>query len=324
MSQNPDRPPAEHDATDRIAELTRARMLIEESREIVVVVDSARRVVTASRRAREAIDNLVEGLPVPDDVLSEEHGRMPYAVPYDVGGQTETILYLSEPGDLAAYQELRAGFTASVSHELRTPLARLLSLLDSADLPDADLTNLVDQARREVHQIRELIDDVLFLSELESGKEVVSLGTSAAVPLLHEVAAELAESAERAGVEIVIEGSTETELPLRPRMIKVLARNLIENAIRYAGPDASLTLSVRQDASGAAELSARDTGGGVAEHELPRLFERFYRADRARTSRGTGLGLAIAKHIITSANGEIDATSAEGEGLTVRCIFPAS
>lgn len=312
------------DAGERIAELTRARMLVEESREIVVIIDSTRSVVAASRRAREAIAGLVEGAPAPDELLSEDQGRVPYAVPYEVSGRTETILYLSEPGDLAAYQELRAGFTASVSHELRTPLARLLSLLESAELPDADVDDLVGQARREVHQIGELIDDVLFLSELESGKEVVSLGSSAAIPLIREVAAELAESAHRAGVSVEIAGAEEAELPLRPRMIRVIARNLLENAIRYAGPEATARIEVVASPSGGVELSVRDNGAGVAEHDLPRLFERFYRTDPARASRGTGLGLAIAKHIVSSANGEIEATGAEGEGLTIRCVFPAS
>ena len=296
-------------------------MLVEESREIVVIIDSARRVLAASHRARESIDGLVEGSPLPDQVLSEDRGRVPYAVPYEVNGATETILYLSEPGDLAAYQELRAGFTASVSHELRTPLARLLALLDSAELPGSDVPGLIERARLEVHQIGELIDDVLFLSELESGREVVSLGSSAATPLIGEVAAELGESAERAGVAITIEGEDHIALPLRPRMIRVIARNLIENAIRYAGPDTTVTLRVDETADGATSLSAEDDGAGVAEHELARLFERFYRTDRARTSRGTGLGLAITKHIVTSAGGEIEATGAEGKGLKIRCAF---
>ena len=162
---------------------------------------------------------------------------------------------------------------------------------------------------------------MLFLSELESGREVVSLGTSAATPLIREVAAELDESAERAGVTIAIEGANHIALPLRRRMIRVIVRNLIENAIRYAGPNTTVTLSVAESADGATELRAEDDGGGVAEHELPRLFERFYRADRARMSRGTGLGLAITKHIVTSAGGEIEATSADGRGLTIRCAF---
>jgi signal transduction histidine kinase len=308
----------------RVAELTRARVLVEESREIVVVIDSDRRVVAASRRAREAIGGLVEGGEAPNELLEAEHGRVPYAVPYELDGRTETILYLSEPGELAAYQELRAGFTASVSHELRTPLARLLSLLESAELPGTAVETLVDQARREVQQMGELIDDVLFLSELESGKEVVSLGSSAAMPLVREIVAELAESANRAGVTFELTGSDETELPLRPRMTRVIARNLLENAVRYAGPGTTARLGVAESPNGEVELRVEDNGAGVAEHDLPRLFERFYRADPARASRGTGLGLAITKHIVTSADGEIEATGGEGAGLTVRCLFPAA
>src|SRR5438270_8310400 len=89
-----------------------------------------------------------------------------------------------------AFQELRAGFTAAVSHELRTPLARLLALLESALLPGADVPELIEQARAEVEQAGELIDDVLFLSELESGRAVVSLGSIRALPVLENVLAE--------------------------------------------------------------------------------------------------------------------------------------
>src|SRR5437870_13699086 len=110
---------------ERPLEHERARVLVEESREIVVVLDEDRRVVAASRRAREALEGLVEGAPFPEALLQADGGRAPLAVPYEAGGRRETLLYLSVPGDLAAYEELRAGFTAAVSHELRTPLARL-------------------------------------------------------------------------------------------------------------------------------------------------------------------------------------------------------
>jgi signal transduction histidine kinase len=221
-----------------------------------------------------------------------------------------------DPGDLAAYEELRAGFTASVSHELRTPLARLLALLESATLPDADQDDLIDQAQAEVRQIGELIDDVLFLSELESGRELVALGSTVALPILEEVAEALGENAARAGLTLRTEGDPEAELPLRPRMIRVIAGNLAENAIRYAGPGSTFTLTVRPG-----ELVAADDGVGVAEDDLRRLFERFYRADRARASRGTGLGLAIVKHIANSAGGSVEAESELGAGLTVRISF---
>src|SRR5919197_2226901 len=143
-------------------------------------------------------------------------------------------------GDARAYQELRVGFTAAVSHELRTPLARLLALLDSAELPGADRDGLLAEAREQVEQMSELIDDVLFLSELESGRQVVALGGTPALPVVEEVRDRLADSAERADVSIVIDAAPGVELPLRRRMLQVVVENLALNSIRYAGPGATL------------------------------------------------------------------------------------
>jgi len=303
-----DPPPARAEAS---IDAERGRVLIEESREIVVVLDAEGRVVTASRRARELFQGLPEGEPPPEAVLVDS-----LVLPYTVAGHSEKLIYVRDPGDLAAYEELRAGFTASVSHELRTPLARLLALLESATLPDANPHDLIEQAQAEVRQIGELIDDVLFLSELESGRELVALGSTAALPILEEVVESLGEHAARSGVTLRAEGDPEAELPLRPRMIRVIASNLAENAIRYAGPGSTFTLRVTPG-----ELTASDDGVGVSEDDLPRLFERFYRADRARASRGTGLGLAIVKHITNSAGGTIEAESERGSGLTIRIAF---
>jgi signal transduction histidine kinase len=301
----------------------RGRALVEESREAVVVLDEADRVVLASRRARQAIDGVREGEPLPPDLLTGERGVIPHVVPYEVDGQRERLVYLSREGDLAAYEELRSGFTAAVSHELRTPLARLLTLLETAALPGEDPSALVEQARAEIDQITELIDDVLFLSELESGGRVVALGANAVRPVLEEALGELAERAVRAGVALRLECDDRTELAIRPRMLRVVARNLAENAIRYAGPGATFVLDVRRGGEGTVEIVGRDDGMGVEEAELPRLFERFYRADRARASRGTGLGLAIVKHVVTQAGGTVEARGSRGRGLEVRCEFPA-
>jgi len=106
-------------------------------------------------------------------------------------------------------------------------------------------------------------------------------------------------------------------------MLRVIARNLAENAIRYSGPGATFTLSVERE-DDAVVLSGRDDGIGIDSAELPRLFERFYRSDMARASRGTGLGLAIVKHIVTQAGGVVEARGARGQGLEVRCEFPAA
>ncbi len=150
---------------------------------------------------------------------------------------------------------------------------------------------------------------------------MVALGATRAYPVLCEVLDGLADRAARAGVELQLEGDDGAELPLRPRMLRVVAQNLAENAIRYAGHGASFALSVASG-EGHVVLSASDDGVGVSEHDLPRIFERFYRADQARASRGTGLGLAIVKHIVVSAGGDVAARGSRGEGLEIRCIFP--
>jgi signal transduction histidine kinase len=299
----------------------RAETLVEESREHVVVLDADRRVLAASRRARQSLEGVVVGELLPERLLEASEGRDPLEIEYDVNGARETLVYLGTPGDLAAYQELRAGFTAAVSHELRTPLARLMVLLDSLALPGADADALAAQARAEVAQIGELIDDVLFLSELESGRAVVSLGSTPALPVLDEIVAARAERSANAGVALLVDCPAELELPLRPRMLETIAANLVDNALRYAGTGTTFTFRAH-DEGDAIVLSGVDDGHGVPQDDLPRLFERFFRSDRARSSHGTGLGLAIVKHIVTSAGGTAEARAVPSGGLEVRSTFP--
>jgi two-component system phosphate regulon sensor histidine kinase PhoR len=294
----------------------RARMLVEESREMLLVLDAENRVIAASRRAREALDGVAEGRPAPKELLEGDGRHEQLLVPYQVDGREEALLYVSRPGELAAYEELRAGFTAAVSHELRTPLARILALLETAALPGEDPAALADQARGEVELIRELIDDILFLSELETGRAVVALGETRALPFVTEVLEKLGDTAGRAGVALRAEGDPDATLPLRPRMLRVITENLAQNAIRYAGPGSTFTVTVSPG-----ELRAVDDGVGVAEEDLPRLFERFFRADRVRGSRGTGLGLAVVKHIVAAADGKVEASQTPGHGLTITCRF---
>jgi signal transduction histidine kinase len=238
------------------------------------------------------------------------------------GAEMPVTVTAPEPAtEDASFDALRAGFTASVSHELRTPLARILVLLDSAELPGADIDALLEQARAEVQNAGALIDEILFLSELESGTEVVSLGHTNALPVLEQVVDELETRAARAGLTIAAGGDPEVDLPLRPRMLRIVAENLAENAIRYAGHGATFRLAVTRERDGTV-LSAADDGIGVTDAELSRLFERFWRADAARATRGTGLGLAIVKHVVVAAGGAVEATGARGQGLQVRCTFP--
>jgi signal transduction histidine kinase len=294
----------------------RGRTLIEESPEAVVLLDREERVLAASRRARESFPDLEVGQPLPT-----ETGEPAATVEIPGPDGLERLLYFGGVGEPAAYAELRAGFTAAVSHELRTPLARLLVLVESMLLPGADAVALAEQARLEVEQARELIDDVLFLGELESGREIVSLTRTHVAPVLREVEQKLAERAARAGVRLVLDAEADLDVPLRARMLRVVVENLGENAIRYAGPGATFSLGASREGDSVV-LRAADDGAGVAEADLARLFERFFRADRARSSRGTGLGLAIVKHIVTAAGGQVEARPAAEGGLLVECRLP--
>jgi two-component system, OmpR family, phosphate regulon sensor histidine kinase PhoR len=287
----------------------RVRALVSGFTDSVVVLDSERRLVAASPAAAASLGDATPGRRVGEEALAVEPRPL--------------VLFLAALPELSAYQELRAGFTAAVSHELRTPLARMLILLESAALPGADVDELVEQARQEIQQTRDLIDDVLFLGELETGREVVSLGRTRALPVIEEVVRSLAERAEHAEVRLDVSVAPGLEVPLRPRMLRVVVENLVANAIRYSGPGSRCSISVSQEASRPL-LVVSDDGAGVREADLPRLFERFYRADRARSSRGTGLGLAIVKHIVTAAGGTVEANSAPGRGLEIVCTFPAA
>jgi len=100
-----------------------------------------------------------------------------------------------------------------------------------------------------------------------------------------------------------------------------VAENLVENALRYAGEGATCIVSLSRE-GGLAVLDVADDGAGVPDQDVPRLFERFFRSDRARTTRGTGLGLAIVKHVVEAAGGNVEARGGQGRGLDVRCVLP--
>jgi signal transduction histidine kinase len=297
-------------------EYSRTGALLEHGNLVALVIDRNGRLLDVSRRALELFPTLELGSLLPSELQLANIRRVRY------GSHGETLI-LAPLDEQREYEQLRVGFTASVSHELRTPLARLLMLLEGIERRPEEAGELVAKARSQVEQMRELIDDVLFLSELETGREVVALGHTKALAIAAEVCEELSERAERAGVALTARGDPELELPLRPRMLKTVVTNLATNAIRYAGEGASCDVVVERDGDGAPRLVVGDDGDGVGELELSRLFERFYRGDRARTTHGTGLGLAIVKHVVVAAGGTVEASGGPGAGLEIRCRFPA-
>ena len=301
----------------------RGRVLVEESREAVIVLDDSDTVVLASRRARQSIEGIEEGEKVPDGLLSGDLGIVPLIVPYEVGARRERIVYLSQPGDMTAYEELRTGFTAAVSHELRTPLARLLSLLEMATL-----------ARRGHPRARR--------PRARRGRVGPRADRRGALPLRARVgrSRRLARAGRRAARArhrgrrargALVAGRRRAA---RRRRRGDHARDASADApgrgpepgrerdpLRRAGHRASRSRS--SATATPSSCAGADDGVGVNEEELSRLFERFYRADHARASRGTGLGLAIVKHIVGQAGGAVEARGGKGAGLEIRCVFPA-
>ncbi|MBJ7454721.1 MAG: hypothetical protein JHC74_01565 [Thermoleophilia bacterium] len=258
-------------------------------------------------------------------------GRRTYRVsvaPYEVGGEPEAIVFLTDASDAADYRELRSQFVANVSHELRTPLTGLRGLLEALGDPQMDAathTDFVRRATSETLRLEALVTDILFLSELESTSGLPASSRTDLAAAVAETVHELSAVAGEHGAVLSMELGEDVHVQLTERMARMVVRNLVENAIKYAGPGATTRTSVRRE-DDTVVLTVADDGSGIPERDLPHVFERFYRADPSRSKRlgGTGLGLSIVKHIAERFGGEAVATSREGFGTTVTVSIPAS
>jgi heavy metal sensor kinase len=217
-------------------------------------------------------------------------------------------------------------FVADASHELRTPLAVMRAELEvalRADDPAADASEVLDSAAEEVARMSKVVDDLLTLAHsdensLELLLERVDLGEVAT-----EVAGQLRPLAQRGGVELTVEAPPVPVVADRARVTQVVT-NLVDNAVKYAGAGAAVRVRVWDDADGAG-LAVTDTGPGIAPEDLPKVFDRFFRLDAARTRArgGSGLGLAICKELVEAHGGRIRAGSVPGIGSTFSLTLPA-
>lgn len=254
--------------------------------------------------------------------------RIMEATAQRVAGTREPLglVVLRDVTELRRLEGVRREFVANVSHELRTPLASIKALVETLEagaVDDPDVAgDFLHRIVGEVDRLAALVDELLDLARLESGR--VTLHAEAMDPkdLLERAAERLRSQTERSRLTLAIE--VPPGLPAvradRARVEQVVL-NLLHNAIKFTPPGGRVTIAaVERD--GSLEVSVRDTGVGVPEDELPRLFERFYKADKARRSEGTGLGLAIAKHIVQAHGGAIWAESRPGNGSTFRFTLP--
>jgi two-component system phosphate regulon sensor histidine kinase PhoR len=241
--------------------------------------------------------------------------------------QVGNILLLFQNLTRQRYLEtVRRDFISNISHELRTPLAALKALTETLQenaLDDPPAARLfIQRMETEVDSLSQIVSELLELSRIESGRVPLNLKPTAPAEILGPAVERLRLTAERAGLEITVD--CPKDLPLMfadPSRLEQVIVNLLHNAIKFTPNGGQIDVSARL-ISGAIAFSVRDTGIGIAEDDLPRIFERFFKADRARSSGGTGLGLAISHHIVEAHGGKIWVESIEGKGSTFSFSIP--
>jgi two-component system phosphate regulon sensor histidine kinase PhoR len=257
---------------------------------------------------------------------TEEHFWRVMVTPLEEKDQRGSLVILQDLTELHRLQTVRQDFIGNVSHELRTPLASLRALVDTLrdgaleDPPAAQ--RFLNHMEMEVDTLTQIIQESLELSRIESGRVPLRLSSTPVTDLVLPALERLGPQAELAGLQVHLdlpEGIPEV-LADQERIQQVVT-NLVHNAIKFTPVGGEIHVSAGR-ADDEVVISVRDTGVGIAAEDLPRVFERFYKADRARSGGGTGLGLAIAKHIVQAHGGRIWASSTEGQGSTFSFSLP--
>jgi two-component system phosphate regulon sensor histidine kinase PhoR len=244
------------------------------------------------------------------------------------GGEWTALVVFHDLTDVKRVEQVRRDFVANVSHELRTPLASIKSVIEtlqSVALEEREAAqDFLSRADAEVDRLVQLVEELLELSRIESGE----------VPLARqpvEMAAVLAKAVERLRPQAEKQGLNFT-LEVAPNLPPVIgdaerleraAVNVIHNALKFTPSGGSVHVSAGLADSGVT-VRVSDTGVGIAPEDLPRIFERFYKADRARGSGGTGLGLAVVKHTVEAHGGTVSVQSELGHGSTFSFSIPAA
>jgi two-component system phosphate regulon sensor histidine kinase PhoR len=242
------------------------------------------------------------------------------------GGRAVAVLH--DITEIERVEKTRRDFIANVSHELRTPLTNIQgyaeTLLDGA--PDTGSEReFLEIIRKNASRMTRLTEDLLMLAKVESGERKLELQTIAVAELLCDAAEHFRESELKGAMELEVLNQARQMVTVDRNAVFQVFCNLIDNALKYAGSGNRLEIGAR-DVEGAVEFFVRDYGPGIASEHLPRLFERFYRVDKARSREGggTGLGLAIAKHTVRAHGGVIWAESELNHGSTFYFTLPAT
>jgi two-component system phosphate regulon sensor histidine kinase PhoR len=245
-------------------------------------------------------------------------------------GTDGAVVLLHDITELKRVNEMRSDFVANVSHELRTPLSILRgyieTLLDNPKTSPKELARILQVMERHSKRLGLLVDDLLTLAELESANSNLQLSEVNLSELLgkvvHDWERKLAEKQLKMSVDVA--ATVPIILADETRLEEVL-HNLLDNAVKYSREKGEIRLHAEQRDDDEIALSVSDNGVGIGKNDLPRIFERFYRADKARSPesiRGTGLGLSIVKHIAQRHGGRVEAESEPGKGTTIRVLLP--
>jgi signal transduction histidine kinase len=311
---------------------------ISPSREVVRINDTGRRLLSIARPIPFAIDFLPREATLrsaislalsgtetePEEIVIGDTTLSLTARPLVNGGAVVALFDLTPIRKLEA---VRRDFVANVSHELRTPLTIIggfAETLQDRDVPAQMRAEFAKTIFTNTQRMQRIVDELLDLSRIETGHWKPRPEAIRIADLAAEVFGRVAASAKAKGVTLdtAVDPGAQAIYADRTALEQILL-NLVENAIRHTGEGGRITIQTLREGDGVS-LSVGDTGSGIAPEHLPRIFERFYRADsgRSREAGGTGLGLAIVRHLVQAHGGSVRAESVVGVGTTIRIFFP--
>jgi two-component system phosphate regulon sensor histidine kinase PhoR len=325
----------------------RLNAMLDAPPQVLLVIDRGGGIVRANSRAKEMLGASVVGRTIIDATRSHEIDAVvqstlsqqrveerpvtwnakPYfarAVPSSDGG---AVLALEDQADRLRLERVRRDFVANISHELRTPLAsvRLLieTLLNGALEEPETATRMLNQMLGEVDSITQLAQELLDLSMIESGQMPMQMTHADLGEIVAEQIIHYEPLAQQKQIVVKNDVPEDMIVEVDRKMIGRVLGNLMHNAIKFT-PDRGRIAIAAASADDKITVSVADTGVGIPLEDLPRIFERFYKVDRARDKSGTGLGLAIARHVVEAHGGRIWAESVEGKGAVFYFTLPAT
>jgi len=243
--------------------------------------------------------------------------------------QIGTLVVINDVTQLRRLENMRKDFVANVSHEIKTPLTAIKGFVETlyqgnVDKPE-ETERFLGIIQKHVDRLSSIIDDLLSLSRIEQENEgqVIQFEKKTIVDVFRSAVQICRPKAEEKNIDINITCDEHLESCFDPTLFEQAVVNLLDNAIKYSEPNSAIHLSANLDDSELTIIVA-DQGIGIAKKHLPRLFERFYRVDKARSRKlgGTGLGLAIVKHIAQAHGGQVTVKSTPGKGSTFTIHLP--